>query len=100
MGVMWLQSKAILAVDYDKLNAFAQNTTQTIMNTAATGNNDAVGNAGIIHYIASFMSGPMLGGAALLKKLYFIFFLRLFVVDFHHESRVGRLVHGRFYWIV
>ena len=97
--VIWLQSKGILAVDYDKLNAFAQNTTQTIMNAAATGNNHAVGNAGIIHYIASFMSVPMLGGAALFKKLYVSFsfsdnFASIFllVVDFHHHEVMKLLI--------
>jgi uncharacterized membrane protein (Fun14 family) len=74
--VIWLQSKGILAVDYDKLNAFAQNTTQTIMNAAATGNNHAVGNAGNSLHCFFHVSSNARRGSFVEEVVCFIFFLR------------------------
>src|ERR671923_2626548 len=63
--VLFLQSKGILNVDYQKLDAFAQNVTSSIVNTTMSTTTVATHNtipgASIIH---SILSVPMVGGAA------------------------------------
>ena len=69
--VLFLQSKGILNVDYQKLNAFAQNMTSTITNnststtsTTITTTHNATGIPGGASIIHSILSVPMVGGAA------------------------------------
>src|SRR5919108_4633223 len=64
--VLFLQSKGILNVDYQKLDAFAQNMTSSLINsttTTTTHNVTGIPGAGI-GIIHSIMSVPMIGGAA------------------------------------
>src|SRR5919198_2882710 len=56
--VLFLQSKGILNVDYQKLDAFAQNVTSSVVNTttmstttSAANNTSAISGASIIHSI-------------------------------------------------
>jgi uncharacterized membrane protein (Fun14 family) len=62
--VLFLQSKGILNVDYQKLDAFAQNVTSSVINstvpTTTTYNTSVISGSTIIH---SILSVPMLGGA-------------------------------------
>ena len=63
--VLFLQSKGILNVDYQKLDAFAQNMTSTIINSTSTTTHNTAGIPGAeIDIIHSILSVPMIGGAA------------------------------------